>query len=181
MGFTVRDIAQKADTHLSALNYHFRTKEALYHEVLMDACRSDSISLKEQKQLLKMDPKEALYLLVKEALKEYRRQSASNWRIVVITRESREPSQAFESISREYFKPQADFMAELIGRAVNKPSTDPQVRFAVVSMIGLLETFGLYGHLIDVIAPDFEKHITKKSDLAKRIVHLLLEAANPSK
>jgi AcrR family transcriptional regulator len=179
-GVTVRDIAQKADTHLSALNYHFRTKEALYHEVLMEACRSDSISLEDKEQLLKMNPRDALFLLIKEALKEYGKLTASNWRMVVITRECREPSPSFEEVSREYFKPEADFLAELIGRAVNKPSADPNVRFGVISMIGLLETFGLYGHLIDAVAPGLDKHFKKKNGLAEHIVQLVLTAASSS-
>ena len=179
-GITVRDIAQKADTHLSALNYHFRTKEALYHEVLMEACRSDSISLEDKEQLLKMNPHDALFLLIKEALKEYRKLTASNWRMVVITRECWEPSHSFEEVSREYFKPEADFLAELIGRAVGKPSADPNVRFGVISMIGLLETFGLYGHLIDAVAPGLDKHFKKKNGLVKHIVQLVLTAASPS-
>ena len=179
-GVTVRDIAQKADTHLSALNYHFRTKEALYDEVLREACRSDSISLEDREQLLKIDPREALFLMVKESLKEYRKQTASNWRLVVITRECWEPSHAFEEVVREYFKPEANFVAELIGEALDKPPSDYHVRFAVIVMIGLLETFGLYGHLIDSIAAGLHDHFKKKDGLAKQIVHLVLEAANPS-
>jgi AcrR family transcriptional regulator len=179
-GVTVRDIAQKADTHLSALNYHFRTKEALYHEVLMEACRSDSISSEDKEQLLKMNSHDALSLLIKEALKQYRKLTASNWRMVVITRECWEPSPSFEEVSREYFKPEASFLAELIGRAVGKPSADPNVRFAVISMIGLLETFGLYGHLIDAVAPGLDKHFKKKNGLAEHIVQLVLTAASSS-
>ena len=179
-GVTVRDIAQKANTHLSALNYHFRTKEALYHEVLMAACRSDSIALEDQKLFLKMKPHDALFLLVKEALKEYRKLSASNWRMVLITRECREPSLSFEEMSKVYLKPETDFLAELIGRAVGKPSTDYHVRFAVITMIGLLETFGLYGHLIDAVAPGLYNHFKKKNGLAQHIVHLVLTAADPS-
>lgn len=174
---TVRDIAKQADTHLSALNYHFRTKEALYHEVLMEACRSDAISPEDQAQLLKLDPREALLLLVKESLKAYRKQTASRWRSVVITRECREPSHVFEEVSNAYFKPETAFLAELIGRAAGKPPADHLVRFAVVTMIALLETFGLYGHLIDAVAPGLEDHFKTQKALARHIVHLVLAAA----
>jgi hypothetical protein len=47
-------------------------------------------------------------------------------------------------------------------------------------MIGLLETFGLYGHLIDAVAPGLDKHFKKKNGLAEHIVQLVLTAADPS-
>ena len=73
-GVTVRDIAAKADTHLSALNYHFKTKEALYREVVLEACKSASITPGEQEYLEGLSPKKALSVLVEEGLKAYGRQ-----------------------------------------------------------------------------------------------------------
>ncbi len=58
-GVTVRDIAREADTHLSALNYHFKSKQILYREVVMEACRQDSLSEKDKKQLMWVKPKTA--------------------------------------------------------------------------------------------------------------------------
>ncbi len=179
-GVTVRDIAKAADTHLSALNYHFRTKEALYHEVLIEACKADSVSAEDKEFLLKSDPGEALFLFVKESLLEYRKQTASNWRLVLVARECREPSHEFGEVSKVYFEPETNFLAKLIGRVVRKPSVDHHVRFAVMSLIALLETFGLYRHLIDVVSPGLDDYFKKRNALAKHIVHLVIEAANPS-
>lgn len=179
-GVTVRDIAQKADTHLSALNYHFRTKEALYREVLLEACKTDAISPADQRQLLHLDPRDALFLLVKEYLGEYRKQTASNWRIVVITRECWDPGPVFAEVVQEYFKPVADLVARIIGNIFARPDDDPHVRFAVPAMIGLVETFGLYPHLVDAVAPGLMDRFDKKDELARKIVHLVLEAARPA-
>jgi len=179
-GVTVRDIAKTADTHLSALNYHFRTKDALYHEVLIEACRADSVSVEDKNLLLKLEPREALFLLIKDSLLEYRKQATSNWRLVLIARECREPSQEFDEVSKHYLVPESNFLAEIIGHAVGKPTEDHYVRFAVLSLIVLIETFGLYTHLIDVIAPGMDEHFKKRNILAKHTTHLVLEAANPS-
>ena len=54
-GVTVREIAKDAQTHLGALNYHFRSKDELYREVLLEACRETSISPEEQKLLLQIN------------------------------------------------------------------------------------------------------------------------------
>ena len=48
---TVREIAQSAETHLSALNYHFNTKTDLYREVVLSACKTDAASPTEKKLL----------------------------------------------------------------------------------------------------------------------------------
>ena len=179
-GVTVRDIVKDADTHLSALNYHFRTKEALYREVLLEACRANSISAQERRQLLRLAPKRALLVLIKEALREYGEQSASNCQIVLINRECREPSPAFADVVREYLAPQCDFLAQLIARAVDKSSDDNDVRFAVLTLIGLLETFGMYNHLVDAVAAGLGEHQAENDRLAKRLLHLVFEAASPS-
>ncbi|MCP4344275.1 MAG: TetR/AcrR family transcriptional regulator [Desulfobacterales bacterium] len=179
-GVTVRDIAQKADTHLSALNYHFRTKEALHREVLLEACGAASIPPEEQKQLLRLEPRKALFVLVSEALKEYGKQTSSNWHVALINRECWEPSQVFGEVVDEYFKPEADFTARIIEKITDQPPDSNQVRFAVISLVALLETFGLYRHLIDAVAPGLLSQFEKKNFLAKQIAHLVIEAANPS-
>ena len=180
-GVTVRDIAKAANASLSSLNYHFRTKEALYHEALMDACQADSVPDKDKAALLKLDPKEALFILAKEALKEYRKQTTSNWRTALITRECREPSHEFKEVSEKHLTPETHFLAELIGRAADKPATDYHVRFAVITLISLLETFGLYRHLIDEVSPGLDDFFKPKDALAQHIVHLVLEAARNDK
>jgi len=179
-GVTVRDIAGTAQTHLSALNYHFRTKDALYREVLLDACRANVIKVKDQKQLLKLDPEKAMFIMVRESLKDYTGHGANNWRIIILTRECREPSQVFDEVVQAYFRPETNFVAQIVANAVEKSRDDHQVRFAVLVMIGLLETFGLYGHLIDAVAPGLTDHFKKKDGLARQIVHLVLEAAAPA-
>ncbi|NNF97841.1 MAG: TetR/AcrR family transcriptional regulator [Desulfobacteraceae bacterium] len=176
-GVTVRDIARKADTHLSALNYHFRTKESLYREVLLSACESDSISENDQETLRKLPARTALKILVKKALAEYAKQTANNWRTVIINRETWDPSPVFEEVVEAYFKPNAEFMAGIIGNIVDKPPDDQEVRFAVIGLIGLLETYGLYGHLIDGVFPGLVDRFAQKEWLADRIVHLTLAAA----
>ncbi len=179
-GVTVRDIAQKAGTNLSALNYHFRSKEALYREVILEACKTASISPEDQRSLLQLAPHDALFLLVKEALKEYEKQTASNWHIVIINRECGEPSQVFEEVMDIYFKPEADFLARILGKIADQLPDSRQIRFATIGLIGLLETFGLYGHLIEAVAPGLPQQFKEEDWLAKQIFHLVIEAACPS-
>lgn len=176
-GVTVRDITNKAQANLSALNYHFGTKEGLYHEVVLDACKANALTPQQREQLLAIDPVKALYVLVDEVVREYRKQGSTNWRLVIITRESRNPSFAFDDVVKDYYIPESNFIAEIIGRAVHKTPTDDQVRFALITMLALTETFGLYDQLVGAIAPGFDAHAKDGEGLATRIVHLILKAA----
>lgn len=176
-GVTVRDITKKANTHLSALNYHFRTKEALYREVLMEACQAASISPEERDYLAELDPKEALFVLVKAAIGHYAKQSASNWKLLIINRECWEPSPVFEEVVAAYFKPETEFITQIIGRIVNRPAESHEVRFAAIGLIGLLSLFGSYDHFTDAVAPGFSSVFHKKDWLVKQLVRITVEAA----
>ena len=84
----------------------------------------------------------------------------------------------FDEVAKEYFVPETAFMAKIIGAAAGRPADSPEVQFAVVTLVGLLETFGLYGHLIEAVAPDLARAGKKKSFYVKRITRQTLEAAH---
>jgi len=179
-GVKVRDIAREAETHLGALNYHFQTKQVLYREVLMAACLDASISEKDQELLLQLEPRQALYTLIAESIKDYRRQTTSNWQSILLMRECLEPSDVFSEVVDAYFKPLTSFTAGLIGRIVDKPADDPRVQFAVIGLIALLDMFGEYEHLVDAVTPGLTEHLKKKNRLERQILDIVLEMASTS-
>jgi AcrR family transcriptional regulator len=173
---TVRDIAGKAGTHLSALNYHFGSKDALYREVLLHACRSALVSPEEREYLRSLDPHDALFLFVKEAIEQYTKQTASNWELAVIDRESWYPSPVFEEVVDEYFRPETDFIAEIISRISGKSANSREVRMALIGLVGLLTLYGYYDYFIDAVAPDLRKTFHEEDWLVKNIVNMVLAA-----
>lgn len=174
---TVRDIAHKAATPLGAISYHFKTKDALYKEVLLTACRDEAITSGEQEALKSVEPLHALYLLVLESLKVYRKESESNWRPLIITRECREPSVFFPEMVQGYLTPQTRFLCRIVGGAAGKEETSPDVRFAVLSLMGLLETFGLYGEFVSAVAPEWIQGDNSQEAVARKITDLVIHAA----
>jgi TetR/AcrR family transcriptional regulator, regulator of cefoperazone and chloramphenicol sensitivity len=153
-GVTVREIAKEAQTHLSALNYHFHSKKDLYREVLLEACRELSISSEEQKLLLQMDPTESLHLIIIELIKGYNKGTKYYWQPVIIARESWDPSNMFDEIAEQYWKPDFRFMARIIGSVVDKPANDRLVLLSTITMIGILDTFGIYHRFVYSVAPE---------------------------
>lgn len=176
-GVTVRDIVQEAGVHLSALNYHFQNKETLYREVLMVACQKTGISQKDQQQLEQLAPYVALSLLVSESLKVYQLETDENWQNRLISRECWEPSHVFDEVVATHFQPEINFISQLIGKNVNKTAEDPQVRFAAIALLGLLETFGLYQRFIEAVVPGLSEKLNERNALAKHLTRLTVNAA----
>ena len=79
------------------------------------------------------------------------------------------PSDVFEEVTRKYFKPQSEFVAGIIGKIVNKSINAKSVQFAEISMLGLVESFGLYRNYTDAVAPGLSEHGIKNDWLAKKI------------
>lgn len=176
-GVTVRDIAAKAETQISALNYHFRGKDALHREVLLEASRRTSFSEEDQQQLLQLAPEDALYVIISETLKLYRSQPTTNWENALLTRECHNAGPVFTEIAQSHFRPQTDFVAEIVARAVDKTAADPQVRFAVISLFSLLDSFGLYGSVIELVSPGLNEHLQQRKRLEKQIFSIIIETA----
>jgi TetR/AcrR family transcriptional regulator, regulator of cefoperazone and chloramphenicol sensitivity len=176
-GVTVREIAKDAKTHLGALNYHFSSKKDLYREVLLEACKKTSISPEEQQLLLQMDQSEALRIIIRELIKSYDKETTSYWQTIIITRKCWEPSFLFEEIMEEYLKSYADYLAKIIGGIVDKPADDDQVRFSTIALVGLLDTFGIYGRFVEATAPGLSKKLKKDNLLEDQIFHMVTLAA----
>lgn len=174
---TVRAIASTAGVHLGALNYHFRTKEALFREVLLEACKIASISESDQNALASMDPEKALYQIISLSLKSLQEQDQTNWQSAILTKECREPGPVFEELVNTFFKPQSDFLAGIIGRIVGRPLESGAVQFAGISMLGLVETCGLYRHYVEAVAPGLMEFGEKEDWFARQITQLVIQAA----
>ncbi len=179
-GVTVREIAKDAKSHLGAMNYHFHSKQELYKEVLLEACKDASISNEQQQALMQMDRSDALRFIISEALGAFQKETASKWQILLITRELWEPTFLFEEITNNYMKSYTDFMARIIGEIVDKPADDDQVRFATISLAGLLDTFGIYGRLMDAAAPGLSENLEKDNLLDEKIFQMVILAAKGS-
>lgn len=163
---TVRDIAAAAKTQISALNYHFRSKDELYREVVVAACMADLLTDKQQAALRAIPPDKALRLIIAESQETHRKRGSASWQSTLLARESRDPSQVFTEASEIYFKPQADFMATLIGGVVGKPADDMRVRLAVLATWTLFDTFVEYAHLVEAASPGLLDDLRENERLA---------------
>jgi len=176
-GAKVRDIVQRADVHLSALNYHFGSKAALYREVVREACRSDSIPVEARNRLLEVKPRSALLELLTAAMDAGTVTPGSEWKTAVLTWELWKPSQLFDEIVRDYLKPDADIIARLIADATGSKPEEEAVQLAVITLFGALDALRYYGKALDVIAPQLAASLQSPREIAARLADAVLTAA----
>ncbi|MCG8620266.1 MAG: CerR family C-terminal domain-containing protein [Desulfobacterales bacterium] len=176
-GVTVREISREAAVNLGALNYHFKSKEALYREVLLDACREAAIPEVDQAVLLSLPPEEALFTIIKEALTILRTDDTTHWQSALLSRECREPSPVFDELTETYFKPQADFLVRIIAAAAGRLEADMRVRLAGISVVGLIETCGLYRRYTDAVAPGLTTYGDRDDWFAHMITRTIIHMA----
>ena len=174
---TVREIISRADTHLSAMNYHFGSKEELYKAVVEEACMPDMITDSERAALQKMKPEQALRVMITETEKDYRKKQGSQWRSKLLARESRDPSPAFEEASEIHYKPQAAFLAELIGAVAGKAPDDMQVRLAVLLLWAMFDSVFEYSHLVETVAPGLLAYLEEEKRFADGLYDLVIHVA----
>jgi len=174
---TVREIVADADTHLSAMNYHFGSKGELYKAVVEAACMPDRITEAEQAALRKVEPETALRMMIVETEKAYRKKEGTQWRSKLLARESRDPSPAFADASEIYYKPLAAFMAELIGAVTGKTADDMQVRFSVILLWAVFDSVFEYSHLVETVAPGLLRYLGKEKHFADVLYDMVIHVA----
>ena len=134
------------------------------------------MSPEEREYLQNLDPRDALFLFVKGIIEQYTKQTTSNWELAIIDRESWYPSPVFEEVVDEFFRPEMDFIANIISHISGKSADSHEVRFAIIGLVGLLTLYGYYDYFIDAVAPDLRKTFHEEDWLVKNIIHMVLAA-----
>lgn len=166
---TVREIVTAADTHLSALNYHFKGKEALYKAVVEDACCVVAIDSASQAGLLALEPKDALVTYIKEAVSGGKR-DALEWRIALVSRVVTSPDELSAQAVEQYFTSEMVFLAKLVSRVVGEEKDSDKVQFGVLALFGLIDSFNFYGGYASKVTPAFIEKAQNSNWLANHIV-----------
>ncbi|MCG8634002.1 MAG: DUF1956 domain-containing protein, partial [Desulfobacterales bacterium] len=149
-----------------------------YREVLLEACRVASVPEDEQAYLLTLPAEHALFEIIKESLALFRDQAESHWQTAILSRECRNPGPVFEELADEYFRPQAEFLNRILSKAANRPATDFSVQFAGISVIGLMETCGLYRRYVAAVSPGLLEHGEKDDWFARQITRMVIRTAS---
>lgn len=168
---TVREIIDRAKANLGALNYHFGSKEYLYGAVLTHACAIDAIDIA---PLAGLSAHEKLKLIILNTLETCSQPIEDNWPYMLIKRESQFPSHLFDQLVEDHFKMQSEVVTQIIAEIVGTSNTAPEVEMGLVTMVGLLDMFGLNKHLIHSVLPDLKPYISDLNALSGRLSSMVI-------
>jgi TetR/AcrR family transcriptional regulator, regulator of cefoperazone and chloramphenicol sensitivity len=147
-GVGAREIATAAGAQLSAIPYHFGTKESLYREALQHICEELNAALSPAaliaQQSLDKGKEEAAAALheLQLALLEVIAASpqAQSWAKLLL-REHLDPSSAFDIVDSDAGSNVVNLMAQLIARIRGVSSTDKEVVLEAFTCMGQVMIF----------------------------------------
>lgn len=134
---TIRDICQRANANIAAVNYHFGDKLRLYTEVLRHAQRT-AIELHPPDMGLGPDatPEERLHAFIRSLLLRTLDGSQPAWHGRLLSREMIEPTPALDALVEEEFRPRAQMLNAIVRDLLGGEPSEETVRLCALSTVG---------------------------------------------
>jgi TetR/AcrR family transcriptional regulator, regulator of cefoperazone and chloramphenicol sensitivity len=167
---TVREICQRADANVAAVNYHFGGKHGLYQEIVDSAIRTMQSTTDEiRKAGAKLPPEAQLAVFVRIFLSRVV-QHRDGWIHQLMMHEIRDPTPALDRVMKSVVRPRLNYLGEVIARMLHCSPDDERVQYSVMSVqvqclamlnerIAQFQPFAVTTKRIDALA----EHITRFS------------------
>jgi len=133
---TVRDICQRANVNIAAINYHFGDKERLYAAVLHYAHRCaleqypPDLGLKDD-----ATAEQRLHAFVRSFLLRILDQGRPAWHGKLMSREMIEPTSALDSLVEEDIRPRAEQLRAIVRELLGRRVAAEQVNLCAMSIV----------------------------------------------
>jgi len=120
---TIREICEKAQANVAAVNYHFGDKEGLYAAVF-DYARACAVAQFNELVSPTVPPEERLQAFVRAVLLRFFDEGRPAWLGKLVAREMIEPTKALDSLVNGQIRPNSErlraLVRELIGREIDE-------------------------------------------------------------
>jgi AcrR family transcriptional regulator len=174
---TVRDICNRAEVNVAAINYHYGNKEKLYEAVWE---YTNNLAVKNRVNLLDLEgtsvPEKKIRIFIKTFLDNILNQDRPEWDFKIVAHEMMEPTGAFNNIIEKMIRPSflslRDIVKELLGEGV--PSE--KVEKCTLSIVGQCLYYRFANPVVRQLLP--EQTFDKKGleELADHITEFSLSA-----
>jgi TetR/AcrR family transcriptional regulator, regulator of cefoperazone and chloramphenicol sensitivity len=173
---TVRDICQRAEANLAAVNYYFGDKQRLYVEAVIRAHRWRI----ERAQLPEWSPDtpaaEKLSDFVVTFIRRIRTGPENTWHTRLIMREMMNPHEACVELVQSSIRPQFEILQGILRELLPGETSDEQIHLTAFSIVGQC----LFYHFADPVVRNLvsgEEYATYRVEkLADHIVAFSLAA-----
>lgn len=134
---TSKEICERANANIAAVNYHFGGKDGLYSAVLEEAhARLVSIDLVTAITQSAASAADKLRLLLRRIVGEVAKRDAGAWELRVLSREVMAPTALMDDMMRNQVMPKVKLVSAMIGEVLGVPATHPAVSRSTVNIVG---------------------------------------------
>lgn len=134
---TSKEICERANANIAAVNYHFGGKDGLYSAVLEEAhARLISIDMVAATTGSRGDAGTKLHALLSRIVGEISNGDGPAWELRVLSREILSPTPLMQPMLSNQVAPKAKLVRGMIAEMLGLPPTHPAVSRTVISLMG---------------------------------------------
>lgn len=134
---TSKEICERAEANIAAVNYHFGGKDGLYAAVLEEAhARLVSIDIVTEITQSTASAADKLRLLLRKIVGEVAKRDDGAWELRVLSRELMAPTVLMDKMMKNQVMPKARLVTGMIGDILGVAPTHPAVSRSTVSIVG---------------------------------------------
>jgi len=174
---TIRDISQRAEANVAAVNYHFGDKYKLYEAVLLEAinyAEDRFAAVREQAESL--EPARRLYEMVGALLMGGLDPERPEWHCKLLCVEMADPGPALETLFDKSLSRRFATLTQIISELLNPPGDDREIRLHACSVLGQGLFYLRSRHMLPRIQPDLELDREGLEQLTRHITEFSLAA-----
>jgi AcrR family transcriptional regulator len=174
---TVRDICNRADVNVAAVNYHFGSKEKLYEAVWENSNRAAVEKRMDELDLARTDdPEKRIRLFVKTLLRNILDQNRPEWDFRIVAHEMISPTAAFDIIVERAIRPGFLFLKELVQEMLGEDVPKEKVEKCTLSIVGQCLYYRFANPVVRRILPEQTFDEKGLDELADHITEFSLSA-----
>lgn len=134
---TSKEICERANANIAAVNYHFGGKDGLYAAVLEEA-HSRLVSLESMQAAAqsRIDPRMKLRMFIGRIVAEVAKTESARWELRVLSREILSRSPLMAGLIQNQIAPKAKLLRSLIAEIMQLPVEDPAVSRSLINIMG---------------------------------------------
>ena len=173
---TVREICQRAQANLAAVNYYFGDKQRLYVETVRQAHQARARLGPIPQWPAETEPEQKLADFVRTLLRRMLLDDGSSWHAQLMLREVSQPDADCRELVADYIRPQFDLLLSILDELVPAEVGIEQRRLIAFSVVGQCLHYRVAGPVVRMLVPADEHHSYTPERLAEHITALTLAA-----
>jgi TetR/AcrR family transcriptional regulator, regulator of cefoperazone and chloramphenicol sensitivity len=134
---TSKEICERANANVAAVNYHFGGKDGLYAAVLEEAhARLISLDALAAAAHSPIDPRLKLKMFIGRIVGEISKRGAESWELRVLSREVLSQSTMMDRMVDNQIVPKSRLFRAVVGEIMQLPAEHPAVSRSIVNIMG---------------------------------------------